>query len=100
MIYFKPLQEDDLRVLYEWFQEPTINQLYARGQSWSLKDIENKYLSRLREQDNVPSFIVYQNIIPKVFKRKTPYLKAIIQIKLWALTYLLLIMKIGDKGLA
>lgn len=59
MIYFKPLQEVDLRVLYEWFQEPTINQLYARGQIWSLKDIKNKYLPRLTGQDNVPSFIIH-----------------------------------------
>ena len=46
MIYFKPLHEDDLQLLYQWFKEPTINQLYARGQAWSLKDIENKYLPR------------------------------------------------------
>ena len=59
MIYFKPLQEVDLRVLYEWFQEPTINQLYARSQSWSFKDIESKYLPRLIGQDNVPSFIMH-----------------------------------------
>ena len=59
MIYFKPLYEVDLKILCEWFQEPTINQLYARGQSWSLKDIENKYLPRLIGQDNVPSFIIH-----------------------------------------
>jgi aminoglycoside 6'-N-acetyltransferase len=59
MIYFKPLQEVDLRVLYEWFQEPTINQLYARSKSWSLKNIENKYLPRLIGQHDVPSFIIH-----------------------------------------
>ena len=59
MIYFKPLHEVNLKILYEWFQEPTINQLYARGQSWSLRDIENKYLPRLRGQENVPSFIIH-----------------------------------------
>lgn len=59
MIFFKPLHEVDLKILYEWFQEPTINQLYARGQNLSLKDIENKYLPRLMRQDNVPSFIIY-----------------------------------------
>lgn len=59
MIYFKPLHEVDLKILCKWFQEPTINQLYARGQSWSLKDIKNKYLPRLIGQDNVPSFIIH-----------------------------------------
>jgi aminoglycoside 6'-N-acetyltransferase len=61
MIHFKPLQEADLLILCEWFQEPVINQSYARGQSWSLKDIENKYLPRLKGEDNVPSFIIHMN---------------------------------------
>lgn len=26
MTNFKPLREVDLKILYEWFQEPTINQ--------------------------------------------------------------------------
>ena len=64
MIYFKPLHEDDLQLLYQWFQEPTINQLYARGQAWSFKDIENKYLPRLTGHDNVPSFIIYSDHKP------------------------------------
>jgi aminoglycoside 6'-N-acetyltransferase len=59
MIEFKPLNKDDLQLLYQWFQEPTINQLYARRQTWLLKDIENKYLPRLTVHDNVPSFIIY-----------------------------------------
>ena len=59
MIYFKPLHEVDLKILCDWFQEPTINQLYAQGQSWSLKDIENIYLPRLTRQDNVPSFMIH-----------------------------------------
>jgi aminoglycoside 6'-N-acetyltransferase len=61
MIEFKPLHKDDLRLLYRWFQEPTINQQYARGQTWSLKDIEIKYFPRLNGHDNVPSFIIYSN---------------------------------------
>ena len=64
MIEFKPLHKDDLQLLYQWFQEPTINQLYARSQKWSLKDIENKYLPRLTGHDNVPSFIIYSDNNP------------------------------------
>lgn len=40
MMDFKPLHKEDLLLLYRWFQEPTINQQYARGQTWSLKDIK------------------------------------------------------------
>jgi aminoglycoside 6'-N-acetyltransferase len=64
MIVFKPLHKDDLLLLYRWFQEPTINQQYARGQTWLLKDIENKYLPRLTGHDNVPSFIIYSDNKP------------------------------------
>lgn len=64
MIDFKPLHKDDLQLLYQWFQEPTINQQYAQGQTWSLKDIENKYLPRLTGHDNIPSFIIYSNNKP------------------------------------
>lgn len=59
MIEFKPLHKNDLQHLYQWFQERTINQQYARGQTWSLKDIENKYLPRLTGYNNVPSFIIH-----------------------------------------
>jgi aminoglycoside 6'-N-acetyltransferase len=64
MIVFKPLRKDDLHLLFQWFQEPTINQQYARGQTWSLEDIENKYLPRLTGHDHVPSFIIYSNNKP------------------------------------
>jgi aminoglycoside 6'-N-acetyltransferase len=55
MIDFKPLHKDDLQLLY---------QQYARGQTWSLKDIENKYLPRLNGHANVPSFIIYSDNKP------------------------------------
>ena len=67
MIDFRALCKDDLPLLYSWFQEPTINQLYARSQTWSLKDIENKYLPRLTGHDNVPSFIIYSGNKPLGF---------------------------------
>lgn len=60
VIAFRPLHQEDLQLLYQWFQEPTINRLYARGQRWSLEDIENKYLPRLTGRDPVPSFIIYR----------------------------------------
>lgn len=66
MIDFKPLHKDNLRLLYRWFQGPTINQQYARSQTWSLKDIENKYFTRLNGHDNVPSFIIYSGHKSKI----------------------------------
>ncbi|MDP3269627.1 MAG: GNAT family N-acetyltransferase [Legionella sp.] len=60
-LQFKNLCENDLVLLYTWFKEPTINQLYARNQAWSLKDIQKKYLPRILGQENVPSFIIIKN---------------------------------------
>ncbi|MBN9227499.1 MULTISPECIES: GNAT family N-acetyltransferase [Legionella] len=56
---FKPLHEQDINLLYHWFQEPNINRWYARGMVWSLDMVTKKYLPRIYGQDNVPSFIVY-----------------------------------------
>ncbi|QMT60029.1 GNAT family N-acetyltransferase [Legionella sp. PC997] len=64
---FKPLTENDLILLYQWFQEPVINQWYARGKLWSLKDIKEKYLPRVLRGHNVPSFIIYINGLPLGF---------------------------------
>ncbi|WP_454782569.1 GNAT family N-acetyltransferase [Legionella sp. WA2022007384] len=64
---FKPLTENDLMLLYHWFQEPVINQWYARGQSWSFENIKQKYLPRILGKDNVPSFIIYIDEVPLGF---------------------------------
>lgn len=113
MIEFKPLHKDDLQLLYQWFQEPTINQQYARGQTWSLNDIEINTFQGLIVMTMYPALlfiriinlldlfntIACQSIIQKVFKRKVLYLKTISQIKSLALIYLLLLLKIEAKGL-
>jgi len=61
---FKPFCEDDFELLYQWFQEPVINQWYARGANWSFEDIRKKYLSRIQGNDHIPSFIIYKNEHP------------------------------------
>ena len=61
MIDFKQLHQNDFQLLHEWFKEPTINLLYAEGKTWSIKNIENKYLPRILALDKVPSFIIYSN---------------------------------------
>lgn len=61
---FKPLHENDLELIHHWFQEETIKESYARGRSFTLEDIKNKYLPRIAGQENVPSFIAYHNNNP------------------------------------
>lgn len=58
---FKPLRQDDLNLLHQWFYEPTIKHWYARDKNWSFDEIEKKYKPRILGEEHVPSFIVYQN---------------------------------------
>lgn len=64
MFKFKTLNQNDLTLIYQWFQEPSINQWYARGKYWSLEAIREKYEPRLLGQENVPSFIIYKDEAP------------------------------------
>lgn len=61
---FKTLNQNDLTLLHQWFQEPTINQWYARGADWSLRAIKKKYEPRILGKENIPSFIIYKDEIP------------------------------------
>jgi aminoglycoside 6'-N-acetyltransferase len=63
-LQFRRLCKKDLELLYTWFNEPTINQMYARNQTWSLDDIQKKYLPRIVGEENVPSFIIFNNDNP------------------------------------
>lgn len=63
-LHFKILDETDLILLYQWFEEPTINQWYAKGRSWSFEDIKKKYLPRILGKEKIPSFIIYIEDIP------------------------------------
>lgn len=63
-LQFRRLGEKDLNLLYDWFTEPTINQMYARNQTWSLENIQKKYLPRILGQEDVPSFIIFKNNNP------------------------------------
>ncbi len=63
-ITFKPLTEDDLLLLHDWFQKPRIQQWYARGESYTLNMIKEKYLPRILNPESIPNFIVYVNNTP------------------------------------
>ncbi|HAU0349439.1 TPA: GNAT family N-acetyltransferase [Legionella pneumophila] len=63
-LQFKPLCEKDLDLLYQWFQEPRINQMYGRNKSWSLEAITQKYLPRIQGKETVPSYIIYDSNNP------------------------------------
>jgi N-acetylglutamate synthase-like GNAT family acetyltransferase len=64
---FKPLNIDNLVLLYNWFQEPIVNAFYAQGKTWTLDDIKQKYLPRILNEDNVPSFIIELDMKPVGF---------------------------------
>ena len=58
---FKPLAIKDLKLLHQWFQEPTIHKMYGRNQTWSITAIEHKYKPRIMGQEFIPSFIITDN---------------------------------------
>lgn len=62
-IQFHPLNENDLELLYQWFQKSHVKRWYARGETFSLKMIREKYLPRI-DNPNIPNFIVYLNNQP------------------------------------
>ena len=59
LITFKPLHEDDLALLHQWFQKPHIKQLYARGESFTFAMIAEKYLPRIRNPNKIPNYFIY-----------------------------------------
>jgi aminoglycoside 6'-N-acetyltransferase len=58
-ITFKPLCEDDLVLLHQWFHKPHIKQWYARGESFTFAMIAEKYLPRIRNPNNIPNYFIY-----------------------------------------
>ena len=63
-INFKPLTENDLPLLFTWFQKPHIKQWYARGEKYTLDMIREKYLPRILNPQSIPNFIVYADNTP------------------------------------
>src|SRR3990167_2530395 len=59
LITFKPLHEDDLTLLHQWFQKPHIKQWYARGELFTIEMIIDKYLPRIRNPEWIPNFLIY-----------------------------------------
>lgn len=57
-ITFKPLNEDHLALLHQWFQIPHIKQWYARGETYTLEMIVEKYLPRINTPQYIPSFLI------------------------------------------
>ena len=56
-IIFKKMTEDDLKLLYQWFQIPHILKWYARNEKYTLEMILEKYLPRLNNR-TISSFII------------------------------------------
>ena len=64
VISFKPLTEDDLSLLYDWFQRPHIKKWYARNEDYTCEMIVEKYLPRVRHPELIPNFIIYAGSYP------------------------------------
>jgi aminoglycoside 6'-N-acetyltransferase len=58
-IHFKSLTENDLPLLYAWFQKQHVKQWYARGENYTIDMIREKYLPRILHPESIPNFIVY-----------------------------------------
>ena len=63
-IHFKLLTENDLPLLHGWFQKQHVKQWYARGESFTLEMVREKYLSRILNPESIPNFIVYADKTP------------------------------------
>lgn len=46
-IHFKPLTENDLPLLHDWFQKSHVKQWYAREENYTIDMIKEKYLPRI-----------------------------------------------------
>ncbi len=58
MFQFKPLGEEDLKLLHQWFQVPHVKKWYARDQHFSFDMIREKYLPRINHP-GIHNFIFY-----------------------------------------
>lgn len=57
-IAFVPLKEEHLTLLHQWFQIIHVKKWYARNISYTLKMIEDKYLPRIKDKQNIRNYIV------------------------------------------
>jgi len=57
-IEFVPLTEKHLRLLHQWFLTPHVKKWYARDVSYTPQMIEDKYLPRIKDNKNIPNYIV------------------------------------------
>lgn len=60
-INFVPLEQQHLKLIHKWFQEPSVKKWYARGLTFSYGDIEKKYLPRIQGDEQTPSYIININ---------------------------------------
>lgn len=61
---FQPLSENNLPLLYEWFQKPHIKKWYAREENYTREMIDKKYLPRILQSKSIPNFIICLNEQP------------------------------------
>ena len=59
-IIFKRINKKDLKLLHKWFQIPHVLKWYARGEKYTLKRIEEKYIPRINNP-TITNFIIYDH---------------------------------------
>lgn len=62
-ITFKKMNENDLKLLHQWFQIPHVLKWYARDENYTLEMIEEKYRQRINDV-SIPNFIIYDQDRP------------------------------------
>lgn len=62
-ITFKKLNENDIKLLHQWFQIPHVLKWYARDEKYTLEMIEEKYRQRINDA-SIPNFIIYDQDRP------------------------------------
>lgn len=62
-INFKKINENDLKLLYRWFQIPHVLKWYARDEKYTSEMIEEKYRQRINDV-SIQSFIIYDQDKP------------------------------------
>lgn len=56
-ITFRPLEQDDFRLMYRWLRDPEVARWYGRAPE-TLAEVEGKYASRISGEEPVQCFIV------------------------------------------
>lgn len=64
VIAFRPLEADDLRLLWRWLNEPHVRETYGLGRKTTLADVERKYGPLVAGTDPTRAYVIVVNGAP------------------------------------